>query len=236
MQESWVAQFRDRDHDAHSIFRVSHAHPLIDPDLANPSRLNTNTTKAGFWLFCHILFHPELIPTIRNETGAAFASESFDYDVIENSQCLNGIWFETLRVAPLSLSFRHIAQDFEIKGVKLCKGRKVMLNPRIMHRDPEYFGERPLEFDPDRFINNKSYQRHPGYRPFGGGEAECPGRTMAKQTILTFVSYMLHKYDVELAKPQEFPKPGLENHPGVVVLPPAEGSDLVIRMTERRKD
>ena len=186
-------------------------------------------------MLCHIVFHAELIPIIRDETSEAFESDSFDYNVIDNSQCLNGIWLETLRIAPISLSFRHIAQDFEMKGLKFRKGDKVMLNPRSMHRDPEYFGANPLDFDARRFLDNKSYQRHPGYRPFGGGAAECPGRTMAKQAVLTFVSYLLHEYDVDLAGPQGFPKAGLDNHPGVVILPPAEGSDLLVRLTERQK-
>ena len=58
---------------------------------------------------------------------------------------------------------------------------------------------------------------------------------MAKQTVLTFVAYMLHKYDIELICPQECPKPNHDNHPGVAIMAPAEGQDLLVTQ-ERRKN
>ena len=102
--------------------------------------------------------------------------------------------------------------------------------------DPEYFGADPLEFDAKRFVDNVTYQRHPAFRPFGGGQAQCPGRQMAKQTALVFVAYMLHKYDIELMDAQDFPKPNHDNHPGVAIMAPAEGQDLLVRLTERRNN
>lgn len=198
--------------------------------------LNTNTPKACFWIFCHVLFNAELVQIIRNETSVAFASDTFDYDVIENSQTLHGIWLETLRLSTSSLSFRYITQDFDLKGLKLRKGNQVVLNPRLLHLDPDYFGADPLNFDAKRFVDNPGYQRHPAFRPFGGGEAQCPGRQMAKQTALTFVAYVLHEFDVDLPWPQEYPKPSHESHPGVAVMAPAESDDLFVRLTERQKD
>lgn len=159
-----------------------------------------------------------------------------DYDILDRSQPLHGIWLETLRLSTTSLSLRHITQDFTLKGVKLRRGNQVILNPRLLHIDPNYFGADPLDFDAKRFLDNTRYQRHPAFRPFGGGEVQCPGRQMAKHTALTFVAYMLHKFDVELASPQEFPKPSHESHPGVAAMAPAEGEDLVVRLTERRKN
>lgn len=83
-------------------------------------------------------------------------------------------------------------------------------------------------------MDNAEYQRHPAFRPFGGGEAQCPGRNLAKQTALIFVAYVLHKFDVELAWPQGFPRQSDETHPGVAVILPVKGDDLFVRLTERR--
>ena len=176
-----------------------------------------------------------MIRIIQNETSAAFASDTLNYDVIESSQALNGIWLETLRISTCPVSVRYITQDFELNGFKLRKGNQVLLNGRLLHIDPECFGADPLKFDAKRFVDNVGYQRHPAFRPFGGGEAQCPGRQMAKQTALTFVAYMLHKYDIELIHPQEFPKPK-DNQPGVAIMAPAEGQDLLVRLTERCKN
>ena len=198
--------------------------------------VNTNTPKACFWLLCHILFNRELAQIVRDETRAAFTSEVFDYDIIERSQLLHGIWLETLRLCSSSLTFRHITRDFDIKGLRLRKGNLVVINPRPLHIDAECFGEDPLDFIAKRFVGNVGYQRHPAFRPFGGGEAQCPGRQIAKQTALTFVAYVLHEFDVDLAWPQRFPRPSRYSYPGVAVLTPMEGDDLFVRLTERGKE
>lgn len=112
----------------------------------------------------------------------------------------------------------------------------MILNPRPLHIDLDYFGASPLDSNVKRFVNNTRYQRHPAFRPFGGGDAQCPGRQMAKKTALTFVAYVLHEYDVDLAWPQQFPKPSHESHPGVAIMAPTEGDDLFVRLTGRRKD
>lgn len=141
-----------------------------------------------------------------------------------------------MRLSTTSLSFRHINQDFKLKGLILRKGNQVILNPRPLQIDPDYFGADPLNFNAKRFVDNAGYQRHPGFRPFGGGEAQCPGRQMAKQTALIFVANLLHKFNVDVAWPQEFPKASHENYPGVAVMAPVEGGDVIVRLTERRKN
>ena len=146
------------------------------------------------------------------------------------------MWLETLRLSTSSLSFRYITQDFDLRGLKLRRGNQVILNPRPLQIDTNYFGADPLDFDANRFVDNAGYQRHPAFRPFGGGEAQCPGRQMAKQIALTFVAYVLHEFDIELAWSQAFPRPSYESHPGVAVLAPVEGDDLVVRLTERRRN
>ena len=106
--------------------------------------LNTNTPNACFWLLCYTLSNPELIRIIQNETSAAFASDTLNYDIIESSRALNEIWLETLRISASSVSVRYITQDFELKGLKLRNGNQVLLNARLLHIDPEYFGADPL--------------------------------------------------------------------------------------------
>ncbi|KAL8724158.1 MAG: hypothetical protein Q9181_006952 [Wetmoreana brouardii] len=97
---------------------VNISHQMIFVGKTSAGNLNTNTPKACLGLLCHILFNLELVQIIRNETSASFASDTFDYDIIERSQPLHGIRLETLRLSTSALSVRYITQDFEMKGLK----------------------------------------------------------------------------------------------------------------------
>jgi len=196
--------------------------------------LNTNTPKAAFWLLAYVIFNPGLVEIFREETENAFETGVFDYAPIENSARMNAIWFEALRLSTSSVSFRTITQDYTLKGTTMRKGNQVLLNPRLFHLDEEYFGDSVHDFNEKRFINN-TLGRSPAFRPFGGGEPICPGRTMAKQTTITFVAYALHRFDFKLEKPQLFPRPSQEGNPGVGIMAPVVGDDLTVRITKREK-
>jgi len=195
--------------------------------------LNTNTPKGSFWLLSHILFNPKLAKVIRDETEAAFKAEIFDYSLIESSKKLDSLWLETLRWSSSSVSFRYVTENFTLNGLELQKGNQVMLNPRLFHQDPEYFGSDVANFDPDRFLDNPNYGRSVAFRPFGGGEPLCPGRQIAKQTAITFVAYVLHRFDIELVGAQTFPRPSQQGNPGVGIMAPLPGDDLRVRLTKR---
>lgn len=137
-----------------------------------------------------------------------------------------------------------------------------MLNPRPLQLDAQFFGSDPLTFDPNRFMaipiaidknpatKRARYERHPAFRPFGGGEAQCPGQQMAKQTAMVFVAVLFFRFDVRLVElacweqgqenknkkkkqrqGQKFPNMKPDFFSGVAALAPA--GDLIVKLTER---
>lgn len=75
-------------------------------------------------------------------------------------------------------------------------------------------------------------ERHPSYKPFGGGATKCPGRNVAKQEVFVFISLVLHRFKGELASPavsQRFPQMQFAT-PTTGVVDPKPGEDVVISL------
>jgi flavonoid 3',5'-hydroxylase len=95
---------------------------------------------------------------------------------------LQAILKETFRIhppAPLMLPHRSI-QPCKVEGYNLPTNTRLMVNLWAMGRDPNIW-EKPLEFDPDRFMQHPKIDVH-GHDfellPFGSGRGACPGRPL----------------------------------------------------------
>ena len=169
--------------------------------------INTNVSKVGFWNLAHIVYDPNLMQRIREETAPAFSKEGINVQyLIDSCPLLHAVWLETLRLAAALSSIRHITQDTTIGGKVLRCGNKILVSARQLHIDEACFGDDILSFKPERFLENPSLEGRPSFRPFGGGSTLCPGRILARHTVSMFVALTLHRFDIELAYSQPFPR------------------------------
>lgn len=67
----------------------------------------------------------------------------------------------------------------------------------MVHRDPAVWGHDASEFDPDRFLPERSRGRPAHtYKPFGTGERSCIGRQFALHEAILVLARMLHRYEL----------------------------------------
>lgn len=196
---------------------------------------NTSTRKACFWLLAFILFNPDLIPIIREETKPALGKGPVDLEYLKND-CpqLNAIWMETLRMATSAASFRFLTEDTMVGGKMLRKGNRVLVPSRQLHYDSDAFGDDVHDFNPERFITGNKLRMGRNWKPFGGGKNQCPGRFVAQQQTLLFVTILLNQFDIEVLPGQKFPR-WAEGDPFPGMMPAKNGDDLEIRLTERKR-
>jgi len=194
--------------------------------------LTTNARRAAFWVLTYSLYTPGLIDVLRAETAPALVDPSgvdFGY-LAEKCPRLTAVWHETLRMAASAASVRFLTHDASINGWILRKGNRVMIPFRKIHTDTSVFGEDAGEFKPDRFL--KDPELHRSMRAFGGGATMCPGRHMAKLWVCTYVTMMIHKFDLVLEGDQPFPL-AQEESPSLGIMA-SKGDDLLVRLKPRQ--
>lgn len=200
------------------------------------NRVNSNTYKMCFWIFSYILYYPKFLNAIREETRAACEGRD-DVDMthlLERSPYLNAVFDEVMRLTNSSSSIRRVDAEVRIGGLKLREGTNVLIPYRQLHFNENAFGDDVRMFNPDRFLRNKSLNRNPSYRPFGGGSTYCPGRFIARQEVVAFVALVLYRYDITLAG-SDAGFPAIEEmKPCLGVMGPVDGTDLPIKLSLRK--
>lgn len=151
-----------------------------------------------------IMKNPQVLKKAQQELSAVVGEENVvEESHIQNLPYLQAIMKETLRIHPaLPLLAPHSpSKSTVVSGYTIPKGSQVLINAWAIHRDP-YSWEKPLEFKPERFLNNNwDYNGSDlSYIPFGCGRRMCAGTAMAERMVLYLVATMLHSFDWKLER------------------------------------
>lgn len=191
-------------------------------------------------MLSHLLFNEDLLKLVRAETEAAWQDETLRVKYLcTHSPNLDAIFCEVLRLNSGAMSTRRILSPTEIGGKVLQPGNFLLIPSRQLHKNKEVWGSDVSEFDAFRFVKNKGLARHSSYRPFGGGESYCPGRTLAKEEVFGFIAILLHRFNIKLARlghvkgeKQVFPQVEVST-PGLGITGPAKNMDVIVDMALR---
>ncbi|KIW16839.1 hypothetical protein PV08_04029 [Exophiala spinifera] len=106
---------------------------------------------------------------------------------------IGAILKETLRWRPVSAGgIPHaVTQDDEYMGYRIPAGATVIGNHWAIHLDENVY-EEPLEFKPDRWIENSDLP----LAPFGFGRRICTGQHIAKNSLFINIARILWTFDI----------------------------------------
>jgi len=89
-----------------------------------------NTYKVAFWVFAYVIYDPNLLAAIREESAGAFKNGSYDEEYIfKNCDHLTSLVNETLRLAVASPLVRDVVKPTPVGNKVLEPGAKVMVRP-----------------------------------------------------------------------------------------------------------
>ena len=121
------------------------------------------------------------------------------FEQIAKLRYLRRVLDEGLRLWPTAPAFTRSPREVTTLGsghVMRPQDWAIVLLPMV-HRDPAVWGEDADEFDPDRFLPERSRGRLPQtYKPFGTGERSCIGRQFALHEAILVLARTLHRYEL----------------------------------------
>lgn len=133
--------------------------------LTCPVGQNINPYKLAFWMVAYIVFDLELLATLRAETSLAYQNGSINLSyLMEMCPCSRTVFLETLRVANGALSARKIVAPTQIRSKVLRSGNMILMPLRQLHCNKVAFGDNPAQFDPQRFLKDKTLRNSPSFQ------------------------------------------------------------------------
>ncbi|KAJ4352017.1 uncharacterized protein N0V89_007363 [Didymosphaeria variabile] len=231
-----LEQFKGKPDFMNHFLRAKEEHPTVVTDneviaymiinVLGGADTTSITTKAVVY---HVLKNPIVQARLVEELRDAKLNHPAPYSSLENLPYLDACIKEGLRIHPV---VGHIMERVVpstglalANGVTLPPGTVVGVNPWVVHRRADVYGERPNEFLPERWLQGKSESdaefegrmRRMGDADlsFGKGNRVCLGRPLALVEMAKIVGTLFAKYEIEL----EDPNAEWEVHPQWFVWP-----------------
>ncbi|MGW0733996.1 cytochrome P450 [Streptomyces sp. NPDC002851] len=163
------------------------------------------TSGALSFALHHLAREPEVLARAQAEVDEVWgAVDEPGYEQVAKLRYVRRVLDETLRLWPTAPAFaREAREDTVLGGVHpMRRGAWALVLTMMLHRDPAAWGERPEDFDPDRFTP-AAVRARPAhvFKPFGTGARACIGRQFALHEATLVLGLLLRRYDLR-------PEPG----------------------------
>ncbi|XP_020583545.1 flavonoid 3',5'-hydroxylase 1-like [Phalaenopsis equestris] len=174
------------------------------------------------WAMAEMLKNPAILRRAQEETDRIVGRDRLlEESDIPNLPYLQAICKEALRKhPPTPLSIPHYAgEPCEVEGYHIPGKTWLLVNIWAIGRDPEVW-EKPLEFDPERFMEGKMARIDPMGNdfeliPFGAGRRICAGKLMGMVMVQYFLGVLVQGFDWSL--PEGVVELDMEEGPGLVL-------------------
>ncbi|MDP9867944.1 MULTISPECIES: cytochrome P450 [Streptosporangium] len=170
------------------------------------------TTHALAWVWPLLHAHPGVAARLHAEVDRVVGAGPVEPSHLPELRYTKMVMQEVLRLYPSGWILPRVAvEPGEVGGVRVAAGSTVLVCPYATHR-LDAFWDRPLAFDPERFLDQRRHRY--SYFPFGGGPHQCLGRHLFFVIALLTVATIVSRYRPQVANPGRFtPFPGVALRP-----------------------
>ncbi|WP_425309200.1 cytochrome P450 [Ammonicoccus fulvus] len=182
------------------------------------------TSAAMGWALYGLGGRPELIEQARAEVLEVTGGAAPTMEQLPQLKLVGAVISEALRLYPPgSISARYVVQELEFGGKRIKPGTMLIYSPYATHRTAAVF-DRPLEFRPERWLEDGFKPALGEYVPFGGGVHRCLGSTMATTELTVMLACLLARGSFAL-EPQKVRATGMSS------MRPRDGVRITLRET-----
>jgi cytochrome P450 len=184
------------------------AHPKDEPPIPRQELIydlsqlimggSTTTSQVILWTLIFLDKNPEWLAELRQELASWDPNQ---FSGMANFPKLRATLLEIERLRPPgTMVRRYAARDFSFDGYNIPKGTKVAHLQTLCHYLPEFY-DRPLEFRPQRFLENPALPPKNVHGLFGGGAHSCVGQPLVRVVAPLLVADIVTRYDVHFEVP-----------------------------------
>lgn len=183
----------------------------------------SETVASTVMSLLHVLAaHPEHADRVHAEVRAVTGGRPVAFQDVHRLPYTSRVVVETMRLHPaVWILTRRAVTDTELGGYRIPAGADLVYSPYAVQRDPRSY-ERHLEFDPDRWLPERSADI-PKYamRPFGVGNRKCPSDHFSMALLTLVTAALADRYRFErVAGSDDAVRIGITLHPNRLLLRP----------------
>lgn len=171
---------------------------------------STTTAIALANVMYQLLQNPKCMQRLQEEIDSVLDEddEIAPYEKIKYLPYLRACLDESLRIFPPTshgLLRATPPEGSNILGEYVPGGVTVSASAYVIHRDPVVFPQ-PDEYIPDRWLGEAGKELGPYFIAFSAGARGCIGRNISYLEQTVALATLIHRYDIELAKPGFVPE------------------------------
>ena len=173
--------------------------------------VGSETTSTWLtWFFLYMVLYPKVQSKIHEELDEVVGRDRVpNRQDAENLPYLQAALCEVGRICRMvEVVGTNAIRDTSIAGYHIPKGTFVGLNIQKAHENERDWPE-PRKFKPERFLDEDGkfvgWTKKNAFLPFGIGRRECPGQPLARVSMYSFASALLHRYEFGLPEGAEMP-------------------------------
>jgi cytochrome P450 len=167
----------------------------------------TSATTITWALFA-LVKHPDVQQRLADDIekhAPSLTVQDITIQHVEKMEYLNAYFQEVLRLySTVGQTNRKCRRHETLAGVDLPAGTRFVIPFGLLHRHPKYW-DKPDLFQPERWLNmtkEEQERRRFAYMPFGAGNRDCIGKSLALLEIKLVVAAIVRAFNVQLAPSQ----------------------------------
>ncbi|KAK4500741.1 hypothetical protein PRZ48_008931 [Zasmidium cellare] len=201
--KDFMTKFIEQNHSDPSTFTLDDA---INGVMGNINAGSDTTGVALSAIVYYLVSTPSALQKLRDELSQHQVSDPITFKEAQSLPYLQAVIKEAMRLHPsIAVQLPRVVPEggTTIAGQFFPAGTVVGVNPYVLHRDKDVYGEDAETFRPERWLKSDTdpetlARMESSWCPFGAGSRTCIGRNVSLLEISKLVPELVRRFEFEM--------------------------------------